>query len=438
MKRLVLTALLLVVFSGEPTAGEAVPWPRGGFDEYVQNVIKNKIIIERSCKTGTEENLVLAPGQAARLSLEDNPASVAECIFYYYDGVVHLIYCYTDDTEDYQGTSLYSEKPKAYRCTRASGAATWLHLFYEFNPKDGKAFVKFRTTLSLSKKDREEIKEIEEARKRRRAAEQRAELQAVSELEWDLEEKIKPLKIIMDDPNDPNMVKLRNRYNLEGLVSEAKDDYEKLMLITAWVQKQWKHSGDNKPSRSDPLTILKEASEGKRFRCVEYAIVVAGCARSLGMPSRRLALKRPDAETAISGAGHVVAEVWLNQFNKWIFVDGQYGAIPESNGVPLNAVEFQDAIAREVPDLKVHFATKKNEIEYLAWVARYLYYFDFNLDQRFYRGETEKERISGSRGKIMLVPRGAAKPKVFQRRFPIRDCTYISNPECFYLPMSKR
>jgi hypothetical protein len=331
---------------------------------------------------------------------------------------------------------LHPEILKDYRGIAATGAAQHLNIFSECSFEEDKALVKFRTTMSLTEKDQDEIKEGDKIFWRWWAKEQQAKLEAVSELEWDYEGKIKSFEIIMDDPNDANLVILRNKYNLKELVSSAKDDYEKLRLITAWVLKQWGHNGDNKPSKSDPLTILKEASEGKRFRCVEYAKVVAGCARSLGFPSRVLALKRIDIETAGSGAGHVVAEVWLEQFNKWVFVDGQWGAIPETDGIPLNAVEFQNAIGRKVPDLKIRFAKQNDKLEYLGWVAPYLYYFDFNLDQRYYRGVTEEERITGSNGKIMLVPKGANKPKVFQIKHPIKNCVYISNPKVFYPNMN--
>jgi len=434
MKKLIFITLILVFFFGKPTSGKSVRQHQTyeDYNEFVKDV-KKTIIIERPYKIGTEENLVLAPGQAARLDFEDKAAAIKEFIFYYDGKIVHLILRDADDANGkYRGIELYPEKPKSYRSIYATGAPL-IHVFYGFKPEDDKAFVKFRTTMSLSEKDREEIKEIDKARKHRMAE----EIQAISELEWDFAEKIEPSKIIMDDPNDPNMVMLRNKYDMEGLVCKAADDYEKLRLILGWVQKQWKHHGNNKPSKSDPLTILKEASEGKKFRCVEYAIVVAACTRSLGMPSRKLGLKRSDVETAKSGAGHVVAEVWLKQLNKWVFVDGQWGAIPEMNEVPLNAVEFQDAIARKMPGLKIRFATKENEKEYLAWVAPYLYYFDFNLDQRFYNAETQEERISGSRGKIMLVPKGAKNPKVFQRKSPIKNCTYISNPKAFYPQMNR-
>ncbi len=425
MKKLILITLLIAVFSGVPASGQS-----RGPSHTAEEVIKliQNVKVERSYLVGTQEELVLTPGQAIRLNFKDNPAGVKDFIFFYNNRykTVYIYNRYTNDTEkEYRGTRLYLKKKKAYTSAR-------LYFFYEYEPKDNKAFVKFRATMSLSEKDRQQIKEIDEAYRRSEAE----ELQAVSELKWDLEEKVLPLKIIMDDPNGPNMVKLRKKYGLEGLVSNAKDDYGKLKLITGWVHKQWKHTSNNKPSKSDPLTILKEASEGKRFRCVEYAIVVTGCTRSLGMPSRRLGLKRSDVETTKRGGGHVVAEVWLKQFNKWVFVDGQWGAIPQVNGVPLNAVEFQHAIACESPGLKIHFATKKDEKEYLAWISPYLYYFDFNLDQRFFAKDYEKRRYSPLRGKIMLVPKGAKNPKVFQRNKPIKNCRYISNPKAFYPQIS--
>lgn len=264
-----------------------------------------------------------------------------------------------------------------------------------------------------------------------------AKLEAITPLTWDLEKTNTPITILMSDPNESEMVQLRELYNLEDVIRDAEDDYAKLRLITGWVQKQWKHNGNNKPSRPDPLTILKEANEGKSFRCVEYARVVAACARALGMPSRALNLKRRDVETAKSGAGHVVAEVWLDQFNKWVFVDGQWGAIPEKDGRPLNAIEFQKSIANDHSKLNIRFARKGNKFRYLIWVAPYLYYFDFDLDQKFFKQKMEPGRISGSLGKIMLVPKGANKPKVFQIKKPITNCNYISNPQIFYPTMNK-
>lgn len=171
MKKLIFVTLLLIVFLGKPTSGESVR-PRHTYEDYDKFVqdVKKTIVIEHSYKDGTEENLVLAPGQAARLDLKDNPAGVKEFIFFYDDEMVDLIWRYIGDAEEkYTGTELNLEKPKSFRGIHATKDVPVLWLFYEFEPKDGKAFVKFRTTLSLSEKEQQEIKGIEEARKRRKA-----------------------------------------------------------------------------------------------------------------------------------------------------------------------------------------------------------------------------------------------------------------------------
>ena len=172
MKKLIFITLLLVILSGELATGKTVR-PQDSYEEYYEFVrdVKKTITIERSHKIGTEEDLVLEPGQAARLDFEANPSGVKEFIIFYDDEIVHLIYRCTDETEkEYQGTWLEPKRKKSYRGTRATGATTWLWLFYEFEPKGGKAFVKFRTTLSLSEKDQEQIKEIKETRLRKKAA----------------------------------------------------------------------------------------------------------------------------------------------------------------------------------------------------------------------------------------------------------------------------
>ncbi len=393
------------------------------FLEFVRHV-KKKITIERTYKINTKEELALAPDQAARLSFQDNPAGVAEFLFLYDGNAVHVIYRAADDTErQYSSTWLNAERMKDSRGVYATGATTYLKCSTEWEPEEGHALIRFRTDLPLE----QEQQDFDKQQVRYRLA--------AAVREWDFTENVVPFTMAMDEPNDPNMVKLRTKYGLDEVVRGAGDEYEKLRLLLAWAQKRWKHNGSNTPSKYDPLTILEEASEGKEFRCVEYAIVVASCARALGMPSRTLGLKRPDVETAESGAGHVVAEVWLRQFDKWVFMDGQWGAMAERDGVPLNAVEFQDAIARKQPGLKVRLVSGGSQEDYLEWILPYLYYLDFNPGNLFYPSASQQQapRVPT----IMLVPKGAAKPRVFQRNSPIRNCTYTSNPAAFYPRMGE-
>jgi C-terminal processing protease CtpA/Prc len=169
MKKLIIITLLVAVFSGELAASKSRgPYPT---DEELIELIQN-VKVERSYLVGTEEELVLTPGQAIRLNFKNDPAGVKDFIFFYNNKykTVYIYYRYTNDTEkEYQGTRLYLEKKKDFRGISATRDMPGLHLFYEYEPKDGKAFVKFRTTEQLSEKDREQIKEIKETRKRRKA-----------------------------------------------------------------------------------------------------------------------------------------------------------------------------------------------------------------------------------------------------------------------------
>ncbi|MHC4758700.1 MAG: S41 family peptidase, partial [Planctomycetota bacterium] len=166
MKKMILIILLLTAFSTKPTSAQPVK-PResyGNFTDFVKDV-KKTIEFKRLHKIGSEENIVLEQGQSVHLDFEDNPAGIVEFIIFYDGTIVRLIYRHTDK-DKYIGTSITPERKKAYRLM---GVSKGLHYFYEYESKNNKAFIKFRTTVSLSEKDQQEIKEIDGARKRRKS-----------------------------------------------------------------------------------------------------------------------------------------------------------------------------------------------------------------------------------------------------------------------------
>jgi len=221
---------------------------------------------------------------------------------------------------------------------------------------------------------------------------------------------------------------LRLKYPIDSLIRNAKTDTEKVVNILNWVHRQWKHNGNNEPEKNDAISILEEVKDGKNFRCVEYGIVVAACLNSVGLKSRVLALKTKDVETTKSGAGHVAAEVFINDLQKWVFIDPQFDAMPVLNGIPLNAVELQNAIAENLDLLEIKSSiTKKSK--YTKWIYPYLYYFDVSFDNR--EGVKDKKLIDG-KGSLMLVPLEAKNPTVFQIRFPMNYLKYTHSLEDFY------
>jgi hypothetical protein len=236
-----------------------------------------------------------------------------------------------------------------------------------------------------------------------------------------------------DTSNNLYLRELRNTYALDTLFIGKKNDIEKVLAVLNWTHNQWNHNGSNEPSKSDALTILKEAKEGKKFRCVEYGIVSSKALLSLNYKARILSLKTKEVETAKRSAGHVLAEVWSPEFNKWILIDGQFNLMPLLNNIPLNAVEFQRAIAqnKDFKLVNIHGeVSKKEKKRYLSFIYEYLYYLDVRFGERGLSKE-ETAKIDNKMS-LFLVPIGAKEPTVFQRKYPINYALYTNSIKDFY------
>jgi len=426
MPNIALFLALLVVGTGGPAATQP------DSTETLLAEIRANLQIVRHYVPSERVELSLGLGEAAQLKFTANDAGVSEFLFLHQADCVQILYACEGERHD--RTSLTSARSRNVRTISKAGAPVWIRCSTEWSAQDNRARVVFRADIV----PQDEVQRILEER-RRQAEEHLNAMRRV--LDWDVDDTIAPIRMHIPSQDDRNLVSLRTKYELDGVVAGAADDYDRLHRLVKWVHDRWQHAGDNTPSRSDPLTILEEAGEGKRFRCVEYSIVLAGCAQSLGMPARMTGLKREDAATAKAGAGHVVAEVWLASHGKWAMADGQWDTIPEREGVPLNAVEFQEAFARKASGLVIRSSSDVDADVYLRWIVPYLYFFDCRLDQDFFgvtSDHAEEQRYQPRRGMVMLCPKNATRPTVFQGTVPIRNCTYISNPRAFYPQPSGR
>lgn len=210
-------------------------------------------------------------------------------------------------------------------------------------------------------------------------------------------------------------------------------DTEKLLQILDWTNSRWKHNGNNSPSKSDPITILDEAKAGGNFPCFAYAIVLKAQLENAGFKSRTIYLKTKDAETRKSSPGHVATEVYVNSLNKWVFLDGQFNIMPSLNNVPLNAVEFQDALTNNYKDLKLKSLKKVSKRQYAEFVYDYLYYLDTSLDHRTRIGSNIEAHKIKDKTSIMLAPVGAPNlTKVNFWDLTIDYCLYTNSLNDFY------
>lgn len=234
-----------------------------------------------------------------------------------------------------------------------------------------------------------------------------------------------------DDVNSPYMTELRSKYPIDSIANLETTSIGKVRRIASWVHGLWEHNGWNEPEKSDAISILEEVKNGKQFRCVEYGIVTAAALNSIGIKSRPLGLKTQDVETRKLGAGHVTMEAYLPDLQKWVMIDSQFDAIPHIGDTPLNAVELQEAITTGAD---VQFWSGDEGFsagQYSAWIYPYLYYFDVKFDNRENVKGSDRKTIEGHRS-LMLVPKGAKNPTVFQVSNPITYCIYSPNLLDFY------
>ena len=241
------------------------------------------------------------------------------------------------------------------------------------------------------------------------------------------------ISIVYNKNNDNDYLKeLAVKYPILPAIKNTTTDKEKLLGILNWTNSRWKHSGNQVPSKSDAITILDEAKAGGRFPCFAYAIVLKSQLENAGFRARTVYLKTKDVETRKTSPGHVATEVYSNEYNKWVFLDGQFNIMPVLNGTPLNAVEFQQALTHNYNELEAQSLGDVSKREYTYFVYDYLYYFDTSLDHRNSIDKTKKHRIN-KKESLMLVPNGAKNPTYIPFwKSNIDYCVYTNNLNDFY------
>jgi hypothetical protein len=216
-------------------------------------------------------------------------------------------------------------------------------------------------------------------------------------LVWDRDTTAPQFPVQYDDPKDPRYAEMRREFAIDEVVAGAKDDYERLCRLARWVSTRWEHSPNQMASKSDPVTILREAKAGARFICREYAIVMAGVAAAYGMPARVINLLPRDVETR--SEAHSVAEVWLDGLGKWVMDR----PVVSSAGAGMLA-------------------------EWKPFILRNAYYFKCGNDQRSFEHKTTAQ--------LVLVPKDAPRPTKFAggNEEVFAGAVYTSNPATFYAP----
>lgn len=246
----------------------------------------------------------------------------------------------------------------------------------------------------------------------------------VRSLIFDVDSKPEPYSFQWSTPEDEYLVRFRKEYQLDTLIAGKQTDLERVQAVAHWVHGLWQHDRDY-PANYDAISIIKEAKNGKKFSCLEYSYVNAQILSALGFKARITGLMTEDCETRSFGAVHVVTEVWLPDLNRWIMVDPQWDVIITLDGMPLNCLQLQFAIAQKLSGVDALSLSDTKAKKYLTWIGPYLYYFQIFVDNRY----SDKQR---SKEQILLYPIGAPAPQVFQKTTPIVNTKYTHIVQTFY------
>lgn len=231
------------------------------------------------------------------------------------------------------------------------------------------------------------------------------------------------------DPTEVPLTQFREATRLDALLAGADDDLERVERLTRWANGLTSHDGGRAAASTHPETLWRATQSEETLRCTEFSILLAGALQSVGIEARALSLKRMDVATAEGGAGHVVVEAYVTGHG-WVLADPQFGVVARTTtGRGLHAIDLASTIDRGEP-MTLAAVPDLDADAYVVWIRPYLYYLDAAFQQRPFDDVLRDSRSDVPR--LMLVPENAARPRIFQRIFPMERLEFTEDRQRFY------
>lgn len=184
-----------------------------------------------------------------------------------------------------------------------------------------------------------------------------------------------------------------------------------------------------------PTLIARSVSAATcRAFCADYAFLMVAMAEKTGIPARRLSMEGNDG---LGGTSHVVAELWLQDLNKWVMFDPTtYSVVRNQAGVLLSAQEIRQALltGRDA-ELRLEQATQRNAPMPAAQVLAYyrnrirdLYYPTNNASEAAHRQSLLMRGVSYTEQALallgpnaLMVPRFVGRLLTTRSRYRLMD-----------------
>ena len=154
-----------------------------------------------------------------------------------------------------------------------------------------------------------------------------------------------------------NLEDLRLDFELDKVIAGAASEFEAQLRLMNWAYKvplstldpyAWNYHDLLKPERDEKGGIVLHTQYDKRRRdghCLHCNLSLVAACIAMGYPARWVNISSKHTY------GHEVAEVWSNEFSKWIFMDStrDYYIYDPDTGVPLNLVEISHRLGEIMP-----------------------------------------------------------------------------------------
>ncbi len=215
------------------------------------------------------------------------------------------------------------------------------------------------------------------------------------------------IKFYYEDPKEPNLQKLKKEYNLDEVVKDSKDDFDKALKLMEWLNGKIKFNKTSVTTKEDALGILKEG-ENNTLSDKDFAIVYSQAASSLGMYVRRGQFKPDSVEEKNKNNYYYVCEIWSDKYNKWILLDVVNNCYMESNGKLLSGIEVLNSGLETVTTKGV-----KNINKYIRKIKPYLYTYTIEIDNNIYGVVKSNSYITYINKNASIGGRDLIKPNIF-------------------------
>jgi len=188
-----------------------------------------------------------------------------------------------------------------------------------------------------------------------------------------------PALVVWEQPHSPRVSSLRAALPPDAL--HASSQMDRVRALTGWLSSSWEHTssgvaGQYAPWDAETILAWGKAGAGHDGRlpivmCVHYAVAFVSSCQAAGIPARCAVL----SSGVNRSQGHFVAEVWFDNYQKWVMVDPNLDAIMWKGGQPMSLPEIREA-GDEIHDLiefgpGIRYQLQNPRIE--AWLEEVYY-----------------------------------------------------------------